>query len=554
MKRVLIATLALVFISCSLALKDGVFSSKSQHDTEDSFPAVSPQDGSTKPEKEDAPWIERHGNEKYDAKLQVDEKVIHCVQMIVKNGIKGLSSECETLTEDAKRYCKKQLEMNVTMEGNVCREVLRMTEAEHIIHREGRGTPSCMGADCSLIVQAQRGKKRPREHDNEPGQKRPRNDEIQKCSRNEEDGKNKCENITSCKGASDLCVHPPGSAKEKFCFKNSWEKRSNTKQLSLREFNILSLKSEDVLLRVYTLPIGQGDCNIIKCDGGKTVIIFDCGSSNKKINIFASNPKMLQKFLVGAENVTVLVSHADADHYNLIEEILTEEMTSRIDDVIVGNSKVAQNFNIIKQKVKELSEKNKVYHFCKNENISFELHKSEASSKKNEMGMLMKLSCTTCKSQLLFPGDMEGPTADEIADNYPDFLKSTHYKMAHHGASTHANSENWLEAICPMEVHVSHNYTFRRYHHPRCEAFDRLMKICSIGMATETISSAALDHYMTCFFDTGASNDQMVKHRVYSTAPRSDKLCLIVLSFEANEDASTDYYCDKPTNFENTFK
>ena len=548
MKRVLLATLALVFTSCSLALKDSVFPSKSQHDTEESFPKVSPQDGSTAPEKEDAPLIERHDNEMHDAKFQVDEKVIHCVQMIVKNGIKGLSSECEALTEDVTRYCKKQLEMNVTVEGNACREMLRMTEAEHTVHHEGRATPSCMGADCSLIEQTQRAK-RPRDWDWDDGdyenpRKRPRNGDEED---DDEDENSKCENDASCK-ANELCVQAPGSENEKSCFRNSRDKQSDTKQLPQKVFEVSSLKSEDVLLRVYTLPIGQGDCNIIKCDGGKTAIIFDCGSLTKKKNIFASNPKMLQKFLEGAENVTILVSHAHADHYNLIE-VLTEEMTSRIQDVIVGDS-----VNILKQKVKQPSE-NKVYNFCKSEQISFKLLKfKNSSSNENEKGMLMKLWCINCKSQLLFPGDMEGTTADEIADNHPDFLKSTHYKMAHHGASRLANSEKWLEAISPVEVHVSHYYRFSPYYHPRCEAFDRLMEIDSVGMATETVSSAALEHCITCFFNNGTSNDQMVKHRIYNTAPRSDKLCLIVLSFQADEEAFTDYYCGTAEDFKRTFE
>ena len=547
MERVLIATLALVFTSCSLALKDGVFPSKSQHDTKESFPEVSPQDGSTKTEKEDALLIERHNNEMHDAKFQVNEKVIHCVQMIVKNGIKGLSLECEALTEDITKYCKKQLKMNVTVEGNACREMFRMTEAEHTVHREGRATLSCMGTDCSLIEQTQRAK-RPRDWDwDDLDYKRPRNGDE------EEDEDSECEKDASCK-ANELCVQAPGSENEKSCFKNSRDKQSDTKQLPLKVFEVSSLKSEGVLLRVYTLPIGQGDCNIIKCDGEKTVIIFDCGSSNKKINIFASNPKMLQKFLEGAERLTILVSHAHADHYNLIEDILTEEMTSHIQDVIVGDYEVAKKFKILKQKAQELSEENKVYHFCKDKNVSFKLLKSGASSKKNEKGMLMKLWCTTCKSQLLFPGDMEGTTADEIAAKYQDFLKSTHYKMAHHGASRIANSEKLLQAIYPVEVHVSHYYRFSLYYHPRCEAFDRLMQIDSVGMATEKVSSAALEHCITCFFNNGTSNDQMVKHRIYNTAPRSDKLCLIVLSFQANEEAFTDYYCDTPINFENTFK
>ena len=69
----------------------------------------------------------------------------------------------------------------------------------------------------------------------------------------------------------------------------------------------------------------------------------------------------------------------------------------------------------------------------------------------------MKLSCKTCKSSLLFTGDMEGKNAEQIAKNYPNILESTHYKIAHHGASSKANKIEWLKAIKPVEAHVSHS-------------------------------------------------------------------------------------------------
>ena len=47
------------------------------------------------------------------------------------------------------------------------------------------------------------------------------------------------------------------------------------------------------------------------------------------------------------------------------------------------------------------------------------------------MGMLIKLSCKKCSSQLLFPGDMEGDGATDLAENHNKLLKSSHYKMAH---------------------------------------------------------------------------------------------------------------------------
>ena len=115
--------------------------------------------------------------------------------------------------------------------------------------------------------------------------------------------------------------------------------------------------------------------------------------------------------------------------------------------------------------------------------------------------------------------------------------------MAHHGASEKANEEDWLRAIRPVEVHVSHMYNHGSYHHPRCVAFNRLESIGSLGMAS---GSFAEPHDVTCFGEKNENykaDEQQVYHHIFSTAPRNDKICFIELSFIAGEEAVTEYYC-----------
>ena len=142
--------------------------------------------------------------------------------------------------------------------------------------------------------------------------------------------------------------------------------------------------------------------------------------------------------------------------------------------------------------------------FCDNPAIHFEFQKSVVSNnQKNQNGLLMKLSCTTCKSTLLFAGDIEGRGATTMIKNNPNFLRSTHYKMAHHGASSQANKKGWLEAIGPEEVHVSHVYG-GQYHHPRCEATELIEQL-------ETLGTSAT-HPFTCFKDDGTPVPKNIQH------------------------------------------
>ena len=135
----------------------------------------------------------------------------------------------------------------------------------------------------------------------------------------------------------------------------------------------------------------------------------------------------------------------------------------------------------------------------------------------------------------------KGRNAEQIAKDYPN---STHYKIAHHGASSKANKIEWLMAIKLVEAHVSHSY-YSKYNHPRCEAIDRLKKVGSIGTVG---GPSATTHAFTCF-DNKTPKTEDIKHRIYSTAPEKDKVCLIILSFEENEEAVTNYFCDDPKDF-----
>ena len=108
----------------------------------------------------------------------------------------------------------------------------------------------------------------------------------------------------------------------------------------------------------------------------------------------------------------------------------------------------------------------------------------------------MKLSQDRCESSLLFTGDMEHTAAKELAttDPYKTQLQSTHYKVAHHGASTKANKEEWVAAIRPVEAHISSAY-IGSYGHPRCEAVKQIMNVGSIGF-TNPIGSPSTHPFM----------------------------------------------------------
>ena len=328
------------------------------------------------------------------------------------------------------------------------------------------------------------------------------------------------------------------------------------------------------LAEVHTLPIGQGDCTVIYCNGGKHAILFDCGARGGN----TLDTEFIQSYFEAVSFITVMISHGHSDHYNRIPFVFDTsipKVQQLVKKIIVGGPKkdysaktIAKWLAYFSSKVEYLVDsKTYIYQFC--ENVEFKVIVGGGNDK-NQRGMVMKMSCTTCEleSSLLFAGDMEGQAAQEMARRSKDtndalfgILKSTHYKMAHHGASRLANKVDWLEAISPIEVHVSHMYN-SQHGHPSCEAIDILK---GLGTTSNILNTP---HDFTCIekrndIANGKPNEceknkkypdrfvcyNKIQHRIYSTAPTSDKICVIVLSFTKNKEATTDIYCKEPGEF-----
>ena len=501
----MLGVLTLTITSCySLDLEDGITPSKDQESSPEDLLSLL-YSKITSEQIEDLPLA------KWDKNLTQERNDVvssHCIKLIAKKGINS-SSECELYVTLAVKHCKKLQETAAVME-NGCHELLNVMDPE-----------------TNSVTRKKRAKKHSKS----------------------------CIAPGSCL-AGEICGYTPGQDSDKTCMWVYKKQESNTQQTMFKIFkeiptsNSKSQAEDAVLVRVYTIPIGQGDCNIIKCNEGENVVIFDCGSHNSANNIFGSNPKLLQSFFKMAKFVTVLVSHGHRDHYNLIERVLTDDIKKGIElNVLVGGK--ASDYKWVTLKKVEVFSSSSItqYDFCNSPNIVFEiLAAGNKFSGENQRGMVMKLSCEKCGSQLLFPGDMEGDAAEYLAENYGSFLQSSHYKMAHHGASLHANHKEWLEAISPVEVHISHKYIYGKYYHPRCDAINRLMEVGSVGLASEA-EPVPFPHDITCFFNDGSSLDQQVYHRVYNTAPRKDKICLIVMTFKVDREATTEYFCDDPKEF-----
>ena len=475
-------------------------------------------------------------------------KVTDCVTAIANNGLKRVFARCKSYINNVLQFCKSP-------SSNHVKDCKAMLTSINLARNE-----------CDL----------------EAEQRKPARDICKTISQPKKSKAN-------CKPGQ-LFGQIPGSSSTPVCFDAPQSTWSKTRQLPFYlyprqspnsvEMQKLTVGESAVInthtpsnrdaVEIHTIPIGQGECAVIYCPNEKHAILFDCGAKGGNM----LSPPQIRDFFSDVDSISILISHGHADHYNNIPAIFDLKaspslaIVGKIREVIVGGPPSDYSCNRIQvwlkiinsaKPVKFLTDSSKIHQLdlCEDKRIEFyaAVGDSKVPRAKNERGMVMKLICPSCKgsdspprpASLLFAGDMEGPgTATRLAETFPKLLDSTHYKMAHHGASSLANHEDWLEAIKPVEVHISHKYE-NRYKHPRCEAIDRLMGLKTVGTTGGAIGGAG--HIFTCYRPDGPHNDHKILHRLYSTAPRANTICYIKLVFTLPSDpalqgkASTNYYC-----------
>ena len=312
-------------------------------------------------------------------------------------------------------------------------------------------------------------------------------------------------------------------------------------------------------LRVYALPVGQGDCTIIQCPGtpnqdeGGEIIIVDAGSSggngfsveDVKTFLGLNNLNRQQR------NINIFITHADADHYNYLFQIwpVIYGKYRRVETVVIGNKKNYEN-NAIRNWIQYWHSLNKLsiiggdgcigVNHCpqiakplcsRGADIKFLILAANNQGRNlNPSSIVMKVVMPNSQS-ILLPGDMEGKTANKIAGQLQGTLQSTVYKISHHGASCEANSYLWLRYIAPKMAFVSSQFAANGYRHPRCDAIARLEYIRTLQQDQNQNGH----HPLSCGTNYKDQLNYIFKpnypYNVYQTTPKPDQICVLKYAF-----------------------
>lgn len=294
-------------------------------------------------------------------------------------------------------------------------------------------------------------------------------------------------------------------------------------------------------LQVFALPVGQGDCTVVQCPNGN-IVVFDCGSSGGN----RMSPDDVENWLGNSINnvVAIFISHAQRDHYSYLPDITWN--SASINAVIIGGT--VQSYRskgaAIRDWIDDYDNQGKVYtigtvqsspsscigncivatstDFCNNGNFQFNILAANngTSSTPNQLSPVIKIVASGGWS-LLLSGDMEGQASLNIANQLGVGLQSLVYKMAHHGASTLANWDDWLMPIAPQYAFASSGYNYGNCKHPRCDTINRLLALNTITTTTP--------HQFYCGNSGGAQPTIYTnfQYNMLETSPDSTHICLL---------------------------
>ena len=237
-------------------------------------------------------------------------------------------------------------------------------------------------------------------------------------------------------------------------------------------------------LALHFIDVGQGDATLAICPNGSTILI-DAGSTSGR------SPDEVRQYIVsqiephGMEIDTLIVSHPDADHYNLLQEVLDEIPIGRA--FFVGKREDYSDeevFDWLQQKPNAKTALQATFFDSQgNPNSSIDCGTAKVwilaaavehpDSRKNAMSIVVMFRHGDFEA--VVTGDATRATEDVVMSRYPPaWLDVDVLRVGHHGSLATSTSQRWANVLTAKTAIVSAGYE-NSYGHPRKEVVDRLI-------------------------------------------------------------------------------
>lgn len=232
----------------------------------------------------------------------------------------------------------------------------------------------------------------------------------------------------------------------------------------------------------HFIDVGQGDSTLIECPNGATILI-DSGSTSGR------SPDEVQDYTIdvlgkhGGDLDYLIVSHPDADHFNLLDVVLDEVAIGR--SFFVGTQKdysegvfawlrdTPANSTILKPEDFDPQAAPRAAINCGAAKVWILAAAVESPrSRKNAMSIVVMIRMGDFEA--VITGDATHDTENTVLSRFPaTWLNVDLLRVGHHGSETTSTSKRWADTLSPQIAIVSAGYD-NGYGHPRTEVIDRL--------------------------------------------------------------------------------
>ena len=256
-------------------------------------------------------------------------------------------------------------------------------------------------------------------------------------------------------------------------------------------------------VKVFTIPVGQGDSTVIKCSNGDiTIIDMGCHGGCAMNNVGEYVDLLLSKRFLNGDFTRlkhVFLTHPDIDHMNyahdsvgmgLLQQWSNNRMGKTLPVYIGYKNGASKNtlISFLETAGNGFTLTSGPYHLedikiCSNPTTNIRIIASDVSTASaNAMSMVMSLMIGG-KKKMLFMGDFE--------HGYTDLLK--HYKshisghpvimVPHHGSNTNGNGVKAVKFYRAVNPHIAivSSALWSNHKHPKMET---LQAICHNGVST----------------------------------------------------------------------
>lgn len=256
----------------------------------------------------------------------------------------------------------------------------------------------------------------------------------------------------------------------------------------------ISAFAPDGTLRIHTLPVGAGNCQVVQCPNQNKLVVMDCGSKGRGTQGWTADDasRYIRGMIDGSTEVVVTVSHPDGDHYNYLPVVFDGV---RVNSLYIG----AQLSNYNDTFRNWVANEQRYYGMPVSSHAGFyasptpdsvlscwrsdgfggrtldapaQILAVNAGTTSNDASMVISMRYGNFST--IFTGDMTAATERAIVGAGPVApLASTVITGAHHGAESYgSNSPSWANATRPQFLMFSAG---ERFLHPRCSSVDNYL-------------------------------------------------------------------------------